>query len=329
MTPAPGEGGGALRVAVIGGGVMGRHHTNNYLTLPEARLVAVVDVDERQRRACEAAYRCATYGSVEELLAREAIDAASVAVPTSLHYCVTRTLLEAGVHVLVEKPVATSVEQARALARLSSERGLVLQVGHITRFYKAVQMLTKEVAEPYLIEARRLSHSQRVKDVGVVLDLMIHDIDILLGLIRSPVKDVAANGLPLNGSPLEDVAAAQVTFENGSVARLLASRVSPDPERTLLVAERDKLVRVDFAKEPYSEVQVFRPPSGGEKASHVRLDRHLVHDENPLRQELVHFVARIQRKAEPIGTLHDDMRSLELATRILDVIGASRAVPVH
>lgn len=328
MTPAD-DFPDSLRVAVVGAGVMGRHHATNYMTLPHVRVVAMVDVDEAKRAEAHRIYRCATYASVEELLAREVIDAASVAVPTSLHYQVARTLLDAGVHVLVEKPVATEVAQARALAQLSRERALVLQVGHITRFYGAVQMLAREVKQPYLIEARRLSPSQRVKDVGVVLDLMIHDIDILLGLVSSPVADVAAAGLPLNGSPLEDVAAAQITFENGCVARLLASRVSPDPERTMLIAERDKTVRVDFGKEPYSEVQFFRAPDSARSAGHVNLDRHLVHDENPLRKELEHFLARIGRKAQPIGTLDDDLRSLELATRILEVMREGRAVPVH
>ncbi len=318
-----------VRVAVVGAGVMGRHHATNYMTLPHVTLVAMVDVDHAKRVRAHDTFRCATYATVQEMLAREVIDAASVAVPTSLHFAVTRDLLDAGVHVLVEKPVATEVGQARALAELSRKRALVLQVGHITRFYGAVQMLAREVKAPYLIEARRLSPSQRVKDVGVVLDLMIHDIDILLGLVQSRVTDVAAAGLPLNGSPLEDVAATQITFENGCVARLLASRVSPDPERTLLIAERDKTVRVDFGKEPFSEVQFFRTPEAARSAGHVSLDRHLVHDENPLRKELEHFIARIERKADPIGTLDDDMRSLELATDILAAMEASRPVPVH
>lgn len=320
-----------LRVAVVGAGVMGRYHATNYATLPKVRIAAVVEVDEARRHEAQQAYGCAGYATLAELLAHEEIDAASVAVPTSLHYAVTRTLLEAGVHVLVEKPVATDVAQARALARLSAEQGLVLQVGHITRFYSAVQMLAREVRRPYLIEARRLSPSQRVKDVGVVLDLMIHDIDIVFGLMGNGngVVEVVASGLPLNGSPLEDVAVAQIKFEDGCLARFLASRVSPDPERTMLIAERDKTVRVDFAKEPYSEVQFFRTPGSAAHSGHVKLDRHLVHDENPLRKELEHFLARIRGTTDPIGTLDDDMRSLELATRILAAMREDESVPVH
>ncbi|HNQ98667.1 MAG TPA: Gfo/Idh/MocA family oxidoreductase [Trueperaceae bacterium] len=320
-----------LRVAVVGAGVMGRYHATNYATLPRVRIVAVVEVDEARRREAQLAYGCAGYATLAELLANEVVDAASVAVPTSLHYPVTKALLEAGVHVLVEKPVATDVAQATALARLSEAQGLVLQVGHITRFYSAVQMLAREVRQPYLIEARRLSPSQRVKDVGVVLDLMIHDIDIVFGLMGSGdrVVDVVASGLPMNGSPLEDVAIAQIRFEGGCLVRFLASRVSPDPERTMLIAERDKTVRVDFAKEPYSEVQFFRTPGSAAHSGHVKLDRHLVHDENPLRKELEHFLARVRGTTDPIGTLADDMRSLELATRILTAMREGAGVPVH
>src|SRR5690606_1375380 len=155
-----------------------------------------------------------------------AVDAASVAAPTSLHYSLTKQLLTAGVHVLVEKPVATDVAQALELASLSRRRDLVLQVGHITRFYQSVEMLKREVKDPYLLEARRLVPSARVKDVGVVLDLMIHDLDIVLSLVNQRPVAISAAGKALNGSSHEDVAAAQIVFENGCIARLLASRVA-------------------------------------------------------------------------------------------------------
>lgn len=312
-----------LKVAVVGAGVMGRYHAVNYATMPRVDLVAVVDTDEVRREEMSATYGCRSYETVEELLANEQIDAASVAVPTYLHFSVAHTLLEAGIHVLVEKPVATDLAQARTLTDLSRRRDRVLQVGHITRFYEAVQMLSRHVDEPYLIEARRLVPSERVRDVGVVLDLMIHDIDIVLGLVGGKPLDVTAAGHALNGSPHEDVAAAQIVFDNGCIARFLASRVSPDPERSLLVAEKNQTIRVDFAKEPYTEVFIYRAPKAGANIGHVKLDRHVVHEENPLRRELEHFVARIRRDAAPIGTLDDDVRSLALATTLLQKIHGS------
>ena len=305
------------RVAVVGYGVMGRYHAMNYASLPGAELVAVVDPDPDRRLSAQIELGVAAFTTVAALLAEGQVDAASVATPTSLHYSVTKQLLTAGVHVLVEKPVATRVEEARELAELSRRKSLVLQVGHITRFYGSVEKLRSEVQQPYLIEARRLVASTRVKDVGVILDLMIHDIDIVLGLVTGDVVKVSAVGRCLNGSPHEDVAAAQVVFEDGCIARLLASRVAPDAERSLLVAERERTVRVDFAKEPYAELAVYRTPGQATSPGHVMLDRHVIHEENPLKKELEHFLARQAGIAAPIGTLADDLRSLSLASRLL------------
>lgn len=313
-----------LRIAVIGAGVMGKYHANIYAALPHADLVAVVDPDAGRRAAAREAFACEVYADVDELLAAGPVDAASVAAPTSFHYPLTKTLLEAGVHVLVEKPVATDVAQARELAALSRRRALVLQVGHITRFYRAVQLLSEQVRRPYLIEARRLTPHARITDVGVILDLMIHDIDTVLRIVPSAVRDVTVAGHRLEGSPHEDVAAAQIVFENGCIARFLASRVAPDGERSLVVAEPERTLRLDFAREPHTEIAIYRPVEDEEGSSHVQVDRRTVHEDNPLRKELEHFLARIRRSAAPIGTLEDDLRSLELATRLLRELEAGR-----
>ena len=306
-----------LRLAVVGVGVMGRYHANIYAVLPHVDLVAVVDPSaSRRQEACET-FGCRAYATLDDLIEREDVDAASVAAPTSLHYAITNTLLHHGIHVLVEKPVATNVSDARELAALSRDRGLVLQVGHITRFFQAVQLLSERIDDPYFVEARRLVPNTRIKDVGVILDLMIHDIDIVLGLVASRIVDISVAGQILNGSAHEDVAAAQIRFENGCIARFLASRAAPDAERTLAVSEIDQTIRLDFAKEPYTEVAIYRPVAGPRGTSHVQMDRHVVHEENPLRKELEHFLARIRHTADPIGTLEDDLRSLELATNML------------
>src|SRR5690606_9249140 len=152
-----------------------KHHANIYAALPNVELAAVVDPLPERREEAARAHACNVYPSLDALLTHERIDAASVTAPTSLHYRLVRELLEAGVHVMVEKPVATSGQEAERLAQLSRVRGLVLQVGHITRFYKAVKLLSESVRDPYLIEARRLTPHARISDVGVILDLMIHD----------------------------------------------------------------------------------------------------------------------------------------------------------
>ena len=306
-----------LRVAVVGVGVMGRYHANIFAVLPHVDLIAVVDPSQAQREAARESYGCRAYPDLASLLAAEELDAASIAAPTSLHYPLAKELLVHGLHVLVEKPVATDVRDAKELAALSREMELVLQVGHITRFFQAVRLLTDRVEDPYFVEARRLVPHTRIKDVGVILDLMIHDIDIVLGLVASDVADVSVAGHMLNGSPHEDVAAAQITFANGCIARFLASRAAPDAERTLSVSEAHQTLRLDFAKEPYTEIAIYRPIAGHDGSSHVQMDRHVVHEENPLRKELEHFVARIRHTAAPIGTLDDDLRSLEVATHLL------------
>lgn len=303
---------------------MGKYHAAIYASLPQAELVALVDPDPRRRAEVAASFGCLAFADVESMLTKVEIDAASVAAPTAMHYRLSRCLLEAGVHVLVEKPVATDVQQAQSLMELSQRLDLILQVGHITRFYRAVHELSDQVKSPYLIEARRLTPSARIKDVGVILDLMIHDIDTVLRIVPSAVRDVTVAGHRLEGSPHEDVAAAQIVFENGCIARFLASRVAPDGERSLVVAEPERTLRLDFAREPHTEIAIYRPVEDEEGSSHVQVDRRTVHEDNPLRKELEHFLARIRRSAAPIGTLEDDLRSLELATRLLRELEAGR-----
>lgn len=315
-----------LKVAVIGFGVMGKYHANVYAALPHTDLVAVVDPDPLRCVEAETAYAVRSFGRSCAMLDTLRPDAVSIAAPTSMHFELTKRFLDEGVHVLVEKPVATDVAQAQRLAQLSRRRGLVLQVGHITRFYRSVQILRERIREPYLIEARRLTPNARIKDVGAILDLMIHDIDILLSLVQSDIQEATVAGQILNGSLFEDVAAAQIVFENGCIARLLASRVAPDAERSLVVAEPKQTLRLDFGKDPYAEIAVYRPVGDSSSGNHVQVDRIEVREDNPLRTELEHFTARIRGQEPPIGTLEDDLRSLQLATRLIAQLKAKRRV---
>lgn len=313
-----------VRVAVIGAGVMGRHHATNYLALPQAQLAAIVEPDPGRRFEAARDFGCATYPSAEAMLAEESIDAASVVAPTSMHHAITLRLLEAGAHVLVEKPVAATVREAKELVARSRACGLVLQVGHITRFFRAVRLLNERVREPYLIEARRLTPQARIQDVGVILDLMIHDIDIVLGLVPADIREMTVAGHVVEGAH-EDVAAAQITFENGCIARFLASRIAPEAERSLVVAERDRTFRVDFLREPHTEIAVYRSRRDDQGDTHLRTDRQVVHEDNPLREELAHFLQRIAQDAVPIGTLEDDLRSLHVATDMMTRLRAQAA----
>ncbi len=309
-----------LHVAVVGFGVMGKNHAGVYAALPYTDLTAIVDPSEERRAEAAQRFAVATYSDVTALLEAETLDAASVAAPTSDHCHVTEQLLGAGVHVMVEKPVAGSVPEAERMAALSRTQGLILQVGHITRFYQAVELLGERISEPYLIEARRLTPNARIQDVGVILDLMIHDIDIVLGIVPYPIRSVHVSGHILSETGHEDIAAAQITFSNGCIARFLASRVAPDAERTLVIAEKKQTLRVDFGKEPHTEVSIYRPVAEGAghtSHSEIQMDRLIVHEDNPLRRELEHFLARIRRRTPPIGTLDDDLRALQLATQLV------------
>ena len=311
-----------IKVAVVGFGVMGQYHANNYAGMPQARLVAAVDPDPAKRQLAEQRFGIRSWATVEELLANEEVTAVSVAAPTSRHFEASSQLLRHGVHVLVEKPLAPTVEQASQLVDLSRDRGLVLQVGHITRFYEAVHRLNETVTSPYLIEARRTTPHTRIRDVGVVLDLMIHDIDILLKLVPAGISSVSVAGHALDGNGFEDVAAAQLVFDNGCIARLLASRAAYTVERSLTVVERDQMVTVDFSRDPHTEVAIHRP-AGGSGGS-VQVERFEVEEDNPLRRELAHFLARISHAEAPIGTAEDDLRSLAVATRLLEHMKVAR-----
>ncbi len=315
-----------VKVAVIGFGVMGQYHANNYAAMQQVDLVAVVDPDVRRRVHAEKTFGCRSYGTVSELLAGEEISAASVAAPTSSHFAVTTGLLDAGIHALVEKPLAPTVEEARKLVAQSEAEGLVLQVGHITRFYEAVQLLNRIVGSPYLIEARRLTSNARIRDVGVVLDLMIHDIDIILRLVPpgSKIVDASVAGHSFENGPLEDVAAAQLVFDNGCIARLLASRVAVTSERNLMVMEHNQTVTLDFSRDPHTELAVYRPGSVASGTGLVEVNRYSIEEDNPLRRELEHFIARTLQETEPVGTTEDDLRSIGVAARLLDNMRTAR-----
>lgn len=308
-----------LAIAVVGFGVMGRHHANIYASLPHVHLVAIVepDVDAQQLAMQRHAVPC--FASLEQLLAsNHALDALSIVTPTWTHYAVSKLALEAGLHILVEKPVTATVSEAEALIALSRQCQRIVQVGHITRFYRAVQLLSEKIHTPYLIEARRLSPNARIQDVGVILDLMIHDIDIVLGLVPHAIREYTVAGHYLHGKH-EDVAAAQIIFENGCIARFLASRVAPDAERSLVVAEAEQTLRLDFSRDPHAELAIYRQQKHSNLRSNeqqVQVSRTFVEDDNPLRKEIEHFLARIRYDATPIGTLEDDLRSLKLAHQL-------------
>ena len=252
-----------------------------------------------------------------------------MAVPTVHHYEVAKKALSTGKHVLVEKPITETVAQARELVDLADSNGLILQVGHIERFNGAVLELNKIVTEPLFIESRRLApFNPRISDVGVVLDLMIHDLDIVVNLVKSEVTDVHARGLTAF-SGHEDIAAATLQFENGCVAVLNASRATQSKVRTLTISEQNAYIVLDFTTQ---DIDIHRQAASNYLMTRGELkykqesfvEKIFVHKDNPLRQEHLHFVSCIRGEAEPIVKGESDIRTLQIAGDLLAQVRESK-----
>ncbi|HRV98344.1 MAG TPA: Gfo/Idh/MocA family oxidoreductase, partial [Aminobacteriaceae bacterium] len=244
-------------------------------------------------------------------------EAVSVVVPTSMHFEIARKALKNGIHVLIEKPVTTTVNEAEQLLRIAAESDLVLQVGHIERFNSAVQYISKIVHEPLFLQSRRLGpYSPRISDVGVVLDLMIHDIDIILSLVRSEISDISATGRCIR-SDHEDIASAQISFANGSMAHILVSRVSERRLRQLEIMEPERYVTIDYETQDVSINRCVRQNNN----SLVEVIEHPVFPKSePLKLELQHFVTCVREGKQPLVGITDGKRALEVAVSVLKQI---------
>jgi predicted dehydrogenase len=246
-----------------------------------------------------------------------------IAVPTHMHYEIAKAALTEGVHTLVEKPVACSVAEAEELVRAAKDRGLVFQVGHVERFKGAVLELRNIVQNPYLVEARRLSPwFNKEWDTGVVLDLMIHDIDIVLSLIKSRVCHIDAVGKSVK-SPHEDIASAVLQFENGAIANITSSRLSETRVRTMSISQQNAFVNLNFETQ---DINIYRGSSARffvvsqreiDYKQEFFVERVLVQKENALKEELQHFADCIAGRAEPIVSGEDDIKTLEITLEIV------------
>jgi predicted dehydrogenase len=297
-----------LRAAVVGVGHLGRFHAEKYAAHPGVELVAVVDIDEARARAVGEVLGATVLTDHQGLRGR--IDCASVAVPTPRHYAVARDLLEAGVDVLVEKPLTTSVEEGKGLLELAVRGGRVLQVGHLERFNPAMRALGGRVTEPRFIECQRLAQfGERGTDVDVVLDLMIHDLDLILTMVTSPVRAVEAVGVPVL-TPSVDIANARLRFANGCIANLTASRVSLRRERKLRIFQADAYFSIDF-DERRGRVVRREPDDAGQPS--LTFEDLEVREGDALEEEIEAFVQAVRARQPPPVTGWDGLRALEVA----------------
>ena len=306
-------GGPRLRTAVIGVGYLGRFHAEKYAANPAAELVAVADVDPARARAVAAALGVEAVTDYRTLAGR--IDCASVAVPTQLHHAVACDLLDAGVDVLVEKPLTTTVDEGKALLELAVRRGRVLQVGHLERFNPAIRALDGIVREPRFIECHRLApFTERGTDVDVVLDLMIHDLDVILSMMPSPLRSVEAVGVPVLTNSV-DIANARLRFANGGIANVTASRVSLKRERKLRIFQPDAYLSVDYGER---RVLICRRESGPDGLPALSLEEREVPEADALGSEIDAFLSAVRERETPPVTGWDGLRALEVAHVILE-----------
>ena len=307
----------ALRVAVIGVGHLGRHHARILSALPGATLAGVVDV--RAERAAEVASACGTrpFSRPEDLVG--GVDAVSIAVPTAAHLDVALPLLELGIPVLVEKPLARSTAEADRLIAAAEARGAVLAVGHTERFNPAVEAAAREVSDPRFVKVHRLGTlPERSLDIDVVFDLMIHDLDIILSMVASEVASIEAVGVPVLTGRV-DIANARLRFENGCIANLTASRISRERVRKIRFFQADAYVSIDYAAQ---EVELYRLVRRAGAPPAIEGGRMAVVHEEPLARELSDFLGAVREGRPPLVTGRDGRRALAVAERVAARMGA-------
>ena len=279
-----------LRVAVIGVGHLGSIHARIYKQIPGCVLVGVCDTDPKTAKEVSRALRAPGFTDYRELFGK--VDAASISVPTRLHHQVAKEFLTHNIHLLVEKPFTTTLVQADELIALAKSRGLILQVGHIERFNSAFCATQKIIKNPKFIECHRLSSfPNRSLDVGAVLDIMIHDIDIVLGLVNSPLERVESVGINVL-TPFEDIANARLTFKNGCIANLTASRISDEVMRKIRIFQENTYISLDYKN---AEANVYR-----KLPERITKERLPIEKEQPLQKELASFVDCVANKKEPL-----------------------------
>jgi predicted dehydrogenase len=306
-----------LRCAVVGAGYLGRFHAQKYAGLAGCELIGVADpsADARQRIAAELGVP--VHADYRELIGRA--QAVSVATPTATHHAVTRDFLDAGAHVLVEKPITATAEEARELIALADARGRVLQVGHLERFNPVIVAIASELSKPRFIESNRLApFKPRGTDVSVVLDLMIHDIDLIEHIVRSPITSIDAVGAPVFTDEI-DIANARIRFESGCVADVTASRISLKSERKLRVWQTDAYLSIDLQQKLLTIVR--RPPVIEEGVlPKVDVEEQSFDPGDALLAEIEAFLDAIHQGRRPVVSGEDGLRALETATRIAALV---------
>jgi predicted dehydrogenase len=319
-----------MKVGVIGVGKLGAIHCQTLAQLPDVELAGVHDILPARCAEIAKKYRCHSYQNPQDLI--EAVDAVAIAVPTSDHLEIARLALERRRSILIEKPIARTVEQAEEMVRLAAEKGVILQVGHIERFNPAIRAIDHMALEPMFIESHRLApFDPRGTDVAVVLDLMIHDIDILLSLVKHDPVQIDANGVAVVSEAI-DIANARIRFANGCVANVTASRISQRKMRKMRLFQRDAYISIDFLQRL---TEVFRIVDGrsdgqaavvlgqieqGSRARDIIYDRPAVPADDGMSAEWRSFITSIRDGIAPQVSGEDGLAALKVACEIIKII---------
>ena len=304
-----------MKAAVIGVGHLGKHHARILAAMPGISLAGVVDVNHDRAAKVAGEYGTRAFGSVNEIPDR--LDVVVIAVPTESHAAIALPLIESGVHTLVEKPVAQTVKEADTLIAAARRAGVVLAVGHSERFNPAVAAARPHIKDPRFIEVHRLGTTpERSLDIDVVLDLMIHDLDLILSVVASEVERVEAVGVPVL-TPRVDIANARVRFTNGCIANLTASRISRESVRKIRFFQRDAYVSIDTAARDVEMWSLLPQPGSAPKIGGGKL---AVNGDEPLKVELEDFIAAVRDRRPPAVSGEEGRAALALAVRIVELM---------
>jgi len=317
-----------LRVGVIGVGHLGKFHLNNWKEIEGVEIAGFFDSNDETAKAVQEKYGLSLFNSAEELM--DACDAVDIVAPTTFHFELCETAIKKGKHVFVEKPLANTMEEAKQLVKLSKEANLKFQVGHVERFNPAFIAVSGLALKPMFIEVHRLAQfNPRGTDVSVILDLMIHDIDIILNLVQSNVNYISANGVAVM-SDTPDIANVRIEFDNGCVANLTSSRISMKKMRKMRLFQKDAYIGIDFLEKKTEIIKLNTPgdknvftfdieTNNGKKT--IAIANPIVQDSNAIKMELISFKNSIINNTNTVVSAIDGYRAMDVAHQILDKIG--------
>lgn len=306
-----------LKTAVIGVGYLGKFHAQKYASLPQSKLVAVCDTNQQVANEIASEHDVAVIENYLDLIGK--VDAVSIVVPTQKHFEVAKPFLENGIHVLLEKPITSTVEEAQQLVDIARANNAVLQIGHLERFNPAIMAVKHVLSEPMFIESHRVApFNPRGADVNVVLDLMIHDIDIILNFVGSPVKHIDASGVPVLSDDI-DIANVRIQFENGCVANVTASRVSLKSERKMRIFQHDTYVTIDFQNK---QLGIHRKGEGEmfPGVADIESKEQVFEQGDALLSEIDAFLTSINTRQAPVVSGEDGLRALQTANEITNLL---------